>query len=280
MNGQGVAPLAGAFFLLTACGGGGGGDNIDRNRVQVMSQFDGADPNANGEDTPDAVARLYSAPDGQVRLEMTEGPMAGMVILCEDSAGLSCHVNAGGVGATGTGSLQHRLSGRFAYVGTFAVQHHNNGTTYNNTHHVHGANPSADTHRVRLPDGSRQFDGQFVAGAGFGDTGGIATGDVMIFANFDTAVVSGTMDGALNDGAGPEISVVFNDLALDRATAGFATTDASRITFADARAWGEIDGAFYGPQAEEAAGSFSFGNDAGGMSGIFLACQRGTTCID
>lgn len=280
MNGQGIAPLVGSLLLLAACSSGGNSDNIDRNRVQVMSQFDGADPNANADGTPDAVARLYSAPDGQIRLEMTEGPMAGMVILCEDRSGRSCHVNAGGVGATGTGSLQHRLSGRYAYVGTFAVQHDNNGTIYNNIHHVHGTNPSADAHRVRLPDGRRQFDGQFVAGAGVGDAGGIATGNIMIFANFDTAVVSGEMQGSLHDGAGPEISVVFNDLALNRESAGFATTDASRISFAGARAWGEIDGAFYGPQAQETAGSFSFGNDAGGMSGIFVACQRGTTCID
>ena len=286
MRGQVFAPLAGALLMLAACSGGSGGSDAPaRDPGRALTNYDRADPNGSnsGPGVSGSVARLYSDAAGQIRLDMVDGPMAGMVIFCEDRSGAQCHVNAAGVGATGTGSLSARRKGDYAYVGQFVVNHDQNGTLYANTHSVHGANPARGRTDVRLPDGAQQYNGQFAAGAGVnhenGTSTGMATGAATILANFDTATVSGRLTGALDNGQGPAVNVVFNGLNINRGAASFRSDNTSRIEFQGERAWGEIEGAFYGPDAQEAAGAFSFGNDQGGMSGVFLTCRRGLDCI-
>ena len=293
MHGQVFAPLAGAFLILAACSGGGSSSGSSGNGApevpevpardpgRVLASFAEADPNNPGDGvrTAPSVARLYSEPGGQIRLDMVEGPMEGMVIFCDDRSGAQCHVNAAGVGATGTGSLSARRKGDFAYVGQFVVNHDMSGVSYTNTHSVHAHAPDRAHLDVHLPDGALRYNGQFAAGAGVGSAEGMVSGTATLFANFDTATVSGEMEGAFDEVEGPGVQVVFTGLRIDRDTAYFATDSASRISFQGERAWGYIDGAFYGPEAQEAAGAFSFGNDAGGMSGVFLACRRGLDCI-
>lgn len=286
MNGRFAAPLAGALLVLAACGGGssgggGGGGSSAPEPARSLSQLHPADP-ANDSGTTEvqpSVARIYANGPGQIRMEMVEGPMEGMVVLCEDRTGASCQVNAARGGATGSGSLVARQKGNFAYVGMFAVDHLNNGVEYSNTHVVHDAEPGMGETRVTLPSGVARYDGQFVAGAGVGADSGMAHGSATILANFDSGAISGEMSGSLNDGAGPSVQVVFNGLELDRRARTFASTGESRIRFQDMRATGEIEGGFYGPNAQEAAGVFSFGNSAGGMTGMFLSCKDGVACI-
>lgn len=276
-----IVPLAGVMMVLAACGGRGGGgfDPALRDTGRVLSNFDQADPNAPAGGAVASVARLYQTQDGRIRLDMIQGPLAGMVILCENRAAAECHVNAGGVGATGSGTLTARRVGNFAYVGQFVVSHDVSGVQFDNIHSVHGPNPTRAPASVRLPGGVQQYSGQFAAGASVGNASGMASGTATLLANFDTATVSGTMNGALDTAGGPAVTAVFNGLRLDRNSASFRMDDAARISFGGARAWGEIDGAFYGPNAQEAAGAFSFGNSLGGMSGVFLTCQQGIGCI-
>ena len=288
MNGQFAAPLAGAFLILAACGGGGssgggggGSSSSPPDPAQSLSQLHPADP-ANDSGTTEvqaSVARVYADGPGRIRMEMVEGPMEGMIVLCEDRSGASCQVNAARGGATGSGSLVARQKGNFAYVGLFSVDHLNNGVEYANTHAVHDAEPTMGDTDVTLPSGVARYDGEFVAGAGVGESSGMARGTATILANFDTGAISGDMAGALDHGEGPAVRVVFNGLELDRRARTFASTSDTRIRFQDMRATGDIEGGFYGPNAQEAAGAFSFGNSAGGMTGVFLGCKDGIACI-
>ena len=281
MNGQFAAPLAGAILVLAACGGGSGGGSSAPDPARSLSQLHPADP-ANDSGTTEvqaSVARVYANAPGQIRMEMVEGPMAGMVVLCEDRSGASCQVNAARGGATGSGALVARRKGNFSYVGMFSVDHLNNGVEYSNTHVVHDAEPTMGETRVTLPSGVVRYDGQFVAGAGVGDRNGMATGTATILANFDSGAISGELAGALNDAEGAPVHAVFNGLELDSRARTFASTPESRIRFQDMRAQGQIEGGFYGPSAQEAAGVFSFGNGAGGMTGVFLSCKDGVACI-
>jgi hypothetical protein len=65
----------------------------------------------------------------------------------------------------------------------------------------------------------------------------------------------------------------FADASIDPNGRFFNTTNTT-FTYGNAQAWGELDGAFYGPNAEEAAGAFGFGNSQGGMTGIMIGCSE------
>ena len=288
--------MTGAFIGFSACSivsGSSGGDEIDDiiDEIEVqatlgtLSYLDGADPAAEGGEGTllRTEAMVSRASGGQIMLDMLSGPMEGMQLFCTDATLGACVVNGGPQGTTTEGTLVSRMSGNFAYVGHFSVVHVDaNNEQYTNAHVVQTDLPEAWDYQMRLPEGTATYAGNFSAGVGLntgnGTVGGTASGSAELVANFNTATLSGALSGAV-DGDGTAVSASFNNLAIDLDTGGFVSGDNTLILFQDATAWGDVGGSFYGPDADEAAGIFSFGNDAGGMTGIFLTCKNGHDCV-
>lgn len=249
--------------LLSACGGGGGGTAP----VDPPNAF----TNFNGTIT-EARADLSRASDGRIVLEMTEGPMEGTTVLCEDQTMGDCQVVGGPAGTSGDGTLLQRLSGNYAFVGNFAIMQMVNGSLENNHQLVHGSLPETSGVSVDLPENQTTYTGEFEAGFGL-ENGeeGLMSGGASLIADFNSGRISGNFAG--NTEAGTGVSASFNNLTINAENGQFTSTEDTLILFQGAEAGGDIHGAFYGPNANEAAGIFQFGNTAGGMSGIFLTCQ-------
>jgi hypothetical protein len=284
MYGQFITPLlVGSAVFLAACGGGSDGASPIGN-AGGLTQLDGNDPvvASGGATVQDARADVSRAADGRIMLDMLSGPMTGSTLLCVDQTMGACLVVGGPATTSGEGTLTHRLAGNFAFAGQFSVLHVSNGVQYRNEHVIHAPLPEANSYNIDLPNGTAVYSGSFAAGAGVvvggASQGGLANGSAQLIADFNTSILSGSLSGSLNNPANSAVSASFNGLVIDASNGSFAANANTLILFQGQQAWGDVDGAFYGPDAEEVAGSFSFGNPAGGMTGMFLACQASSPC--
>lgn len=207
--------------------------------------------------------------------------MSGMNITCTDANMGACTVNGGPQGTTANGRLLHRYRGQFAFVGHFSILQLTNGEFPDMVQLAHAPNPNFGASQIWLPNtNNANYTGSFHAGVGLADgTGGLAQGTASLIANFNAGVLSGTMSGGFEDG--PGINASFNNVTINASNGQFTATENTLIMFQGDQAWGSLDGAFYGPNANEGAGIFDFGNDHGGMNGIFLTCAGSmATCIN
>jgi len=255
-----------AVALLSACGGGGGGDAIATPTEAPNSFTLGTSGTIS-----QARADLSRADDGRVVLTMTEGPMEGTTVLCMDETMGRCQVVGGPTGTSGEGTLVQRLAGNYAFVGNFAILQLEGGVLISNNQLVQGSLPETADVELALPTGQATYTGAFEAGYGLedGETG-LMSGTTELVADFNTGRISGEFSGATESGTG--IFASFYSLTINAANGQFTSTDDTLILFQGLEAGGDIYGAFYGPEANEAAGIFNLGNDAGGMSGVFLTC--------
>lgn len=241
----------------------------------VMSQ-DGATPLAGVEAT-----MAYNGNSGRssgANVQFHNGDMAGVGVNC-DRAGGGAVVPTCATTNAQTAYLVNELSGVHSYAGTFAVEGFGTGGTQNATVAIHTSPSDQGRDRVQMPGGQSQYTGRFQAGGGVRDGGqmrnGVISGSVVLDVDFAQHSLDGTMTGDLYERDTDTYVPV---------TAGFTNGvvgvdgsiyngDATEMNFAGREAWGQLDGAFYGPNAEEAAGAFAMGNDLGGMTGIFIGCS-------
>ena len=258
--------------ILSACGSGGGGGPA---AIVPPNSFT---LGTNGQVTPSR-ADVSRSSDGRIKLTMTEGAMTGMTVQCVDQTMGRCQVVGGPTGTSADGTLVQRMAGSYAFVGNFAVLQLVNGTLISNNQLVNAALPETASITPNLPTGQASYTGGFQAGFGLeSGESGLMAGDAQLIADFNTGRLSGNFSGATGGGTG--INASFNNITINAANGEFTSTNDTLILFQGAEAGGDIHGAFYGPNADEAAGIFNFGNTAGGMSGVFLACQGNTaTCL-
>lgn len=268
-----TAPLLAVSLLtLAACSGGGKSGGSTPLPLNALSS-------APTGTVQQARADVSRAADGRILLSITDGPMAGMSMDCADATLGACLVVGGPAGTTANGTILERYRGQYAFVGNFSVLQVSEGALVSSSHLVHDASPDWTPTSMTLPQGRISYSGRFSAGAGLASgQSGMIEGTVALVADFNEAVLAGQLSGGFADGT--PVSASFNNLTINASNGYFTTTENSVILFQGNVANGGIDGAFYGPDAQEAAGIFQFGNEAGGMSGIFLACQGAdATCI-
>jgi len=261
--------------LVAGCGGGSGGApvaSVSRALTATFSQ-------GLGDDTQDSTVGISQQPTGEVVFNFNEGPLKDMIVICQDHSAGVCTVVGGPAGTAATGQLEARMSGQHAYAATLQLQHDRDGTLQNSFHRLYHAAPGTSTLPPVLPQGWSTFVGKFAGGAGVDGTNGIAEGDITLTVNFDSARLSGVMSGSIN----PEtpVSATFNNVTIAPGSGQFTSDDTSTFTFNAERASGSVNGGFFGPTAQEAAGIFELGTQSGnGMSGIFVGCTDTTTpCV-
>lgn len=269
--------LVGSLFFLSACSGGSGGaggggssssksPSATRSFTGVLSQISGA---------PEEESRVLATmrESGEVQFQFEDGILQDMIVICADYSGASCRVVGGPEGTTETARLEGRMAGEYAYAGSLRLDHTSDGEITHSYHRLYQSAPDRAATRLVMPQGVQDYQGQFTGGAIVDGQGGIVDGGIRLTVNFDTALLSGKMDGSLRD-IGTPVSAGFNNVTIDGQTGQFASTNASTFTFNGGAAGGNVQGGFYGPQANEAAGAFDIGvNDQNGMSGVFLACR-------
>ncbi len=174
--------------------------------------------------------------------------------------------------------LVNELSTTYAYAGAIAVNGHGPGRNQDGFVAIHAS--TSDNLFVALPPGQAAYRGQ-MQGAGALTTGGQTfegrvSGDTTLSVDFDTARLSGEFRAEIIDDRA-RLSRSFT-AGFTNARIGpdgrFFNTTTTTYHFAGAQAWGELDAAFYGPEAENAAGTFSFGSERGGITGIFVGCHE------
>ena len=267
--------LAAMPFLVAACGGGGGGPAplpAPRAFTPTISQ------NATG--AMDA-SSVHVARQGtnQVAFTFRDGPLRDTVVICADHAQGACTVVGGPAGTIATARLEGRMSGSHAYAASLQLQQDAGGVLAPSFHRIYHAVPGTPNGaRPALPQGVATYQGEFMAGAGIGAQSGIAEGAVTLTVNFDSGRVSGNMAGSLRELRTP-VMASFNNIIIGQ-DGQFRSDATSSFQFENALAGGSVQGGFYGPTAQEAAGNFQVGNSTGGMSGIFLACRDTTApCV-
>jgi hypothetical protein len=176
--------------------------------------------------------------------------------------------------------LVNELSGRYAYAGGFSVEGHGarrDQDTFVVIHSGPGMNPGEI---VTLPGESVGYRGSFQAGASVTQNGtlyqGRTTGRVEMTADFTAGALSADFIGLMDAPGTTELVRVnagITDAVIGQDGRFFNSAD-TVFSYNGTQAWGELDGAFYGPNAEETAGTFGFGNDSGGMTGIMLGCTE------
>lgn len=266
-----AASAALSLGILAACGGGSGSGQISPPNSFTLG--------TSGKIT-ESRADISRSSDGRIVLTMTEGDMEGMTVLCEDRTMGSCQVVGGPAGTSAQGTLLQRMAGSYAFVGNFAVMQLVGGTLASNNQLAHGALPETSSITPTLPEGQASYTGAFEAGFGL-DNGesGLMSGDAQLIADFNTGQLSGAFSGATENGTG--VNASFNNITINATNGEFTSTDDTLILFQGAEAGGAVHGAFYGPNADEAAGIFNFGNTSGGMSGVFLTCHGdAATCLE
>lgn len=207
------------------------------------------------------------------------GDLTGVTVTCTRAGGGAVVPECSAVNAD-RAWLVNELSGRYAYAGAFAVEGHGPNGDQNSFVAIHsgpGMNPGEG---VTLPGDSLGYRGSFQAGAGLTQNGthyeGRVVGDMNLTADFNAGSLSGDFEGLLRaDDRGTDIILTagFEDAVIGP-DGRFYNANGTTFSYNGAQAWGELDGAFYGPNAEEAAGTFGFGNETGGMTGIMLGCSE------
>lgn len=261
---------------MAACGGGKGGGavSVSQTFTSTISQTGTARQDASRV----AVNRTES---GAVQFTFSDGPLRDMVVICADHAGADCRVVGGPQGTSAQGgSLEGRMAGQHAYAGSLRILHDQGGVLQSSYHRLYQATPGTPAGAVpSLPTGLAQYTGEFMGGAGIGTESGIAEGGMILTVNFNSARLSGVMTGSMRDTQTP-VTASFNNLTIERGTGQFTSDATSTFLFNNQLAGGSVQGGFYGPTAQEAAGVFELGNTSGGMSGIFVGCTgAAATCV-
>ncbi|MDD7973148.1 transferrin-binding protein-like solute binding protein [Roseinatronobacter alkalisoli] len=289
-----------AITALTACGDDGGMGMAPQSHTNVMTSGpgntlvqsgqgnsggvlarDGQDPVAGVEAT-----MVYNAAGrgSGARVDFHNGPMVGVSVQCNRAGGGATVPECTAINAE-SAYLVNELSGVLSYAGAFAVNGYGPNQDQNGFAAIH-AGPGT-TATVNLPGTAVNYTGQFQSGASMISGGnrfaGRANGSTVLDADFAAGRLSGQFTGTLRDdatGLTTALNAGFDNAAIDPNARFFNTEDTS-FTYGGQQAWGELDGAFYGPNAEEAAGAFGFGNQLGGMSGVMIGCSeyRGIDCI-
>ncbi|MBR3369146.1 MAG: transferrin-binding protein-like solute binding protein [Rhodobacteraceae bacterium] len=240
---------------------------------------DGQDPAAGLEAT-----MAYNTSDIGARVDFHNGPLVGVSIQCDRAGGGAVVPECAAANAK-SAYLVNELRGVHSYAGAFAVNGYGPDQNQNGFATVHSG-PAA-TERVNLPGSSVTYTGQFQSGASITTGGtryaGRASGTTQLDVDFAAGQLSGQFNGTLRDdatGQSTALTAGFQNAAVDPNARFFNTADTG-FEYGGQQAWGELDGAFYGPNAEEAAGTFGFGNALGGMSGVMIGCSEytGTNCI-
>lgn len=278
MNPRILTPLlAVAFIVVSGCDRSGG---VAGNQAPASLAPNSVTMGTSGGTEP-ARADVSMNDAGQILMTVTSGPMKDMTFLCADANSGTCTVVAPPdlELALGSGTLLHRMHGAFAFVGNFNVRQLSDPDSGGLTQLVHSGRIDGPGEALSMPQGVASYTGQFRAGAGINAgpdledrVEGIAQGQATVLANFNSARLTVDLNGAMD--SGEPIRAVFSGLTIDPATGYFASAAGATHEFQHEAAGGDMRGAFYGPQAAEAAGIFNIGSERhGGMSGIFLACK-------
>lgn len=278
--------------LLSACGGGaigpvpGGGTTSTGNAPNTLPQSGQGNSGgvvANGAPAAGVEATMrYNREFGRgggARVDFHNGDLAGVSVTCNRAGGGATVPECDVVNAD-SAWLVNELSGRYAYAGGFAINGHGPDGEQDSFVTIHSGPGMNTAENTVLPGSSVDYSGRFQAGASLISDGvqydGRATGGVDLTADFTSGTLQGSFDGQLRDAdddayidltAGFEGAVIGPD-------GRFYNDDGTVFSYNGSQAWGELDGGFYGPNAEETAGTFGFGNESGGMTGIMLGCSE------
>lgn len=209
-------------------------------------------------------------------VEFHNGPMEGVIITCAEAGG-GAGARACDVSNADSAYLVNELSGVHSYTGAFAVNGYGTDGGQDGFTAIH-ASPD-ERGFVQLPGEAVGYTGQFQSGASLRTGGtqfaGRATGSVAMQADFAAGTISAQFNGSLRDddtSLTTPLAAGFEGGVIDP-NGRFYNSEETIFAYGGQQAWGELDGAFYGPNAEEAAGTFGFGNDLGGMSGVMIGCS-------
>ncbi|MCC5983655.1 MAG: transferrin-binding protein-like solute binding protein [Rhodobacteraceae bacterium] len=240
-------------------------------------------PTASGVEATMAYATDQRATGG-AEVAFHNEPLTGVAVKCSRMGGGAsvpeCHaVNAN------EAYLVHEIHGHYAYAGSFSVQGIHGRAGEDAFVMVHA--PTREDASA-LPEGTADYQGRFQAGIEATRDGrrhaGRITGNMSMTADFDSATVSGTMNGwvpGMDAADDAPFEAGFRDARI-APDGSFFSTNATRFDFDGDRAWGELDGGFYGPDGREVAGAYSFGNDSGGLTGVLAGCATDlhmTNCL-
>ncbi len=210
------------------------------------------------------------------RVDFHNGPMAGTGVRCTRAGGGATVPECTAINAQNA-YLVNEMSGVHSYAGAFAVNGYGPARNQNGFVAIH-ASPRGGM--VQMPGNSVRYTGAFQSGGSLTTAGqtysGRAVGSVTMQANFASGQLDGTFSGELRDdrtNLTTPLQAGFTGAVIDP-NARFSNTSATQFSYGGAQAWGELDGAFYGPNAEEAAGAFGFGNSQGGMTGVMIGCSE------
>lgn len=287
-----VAFLAAVATALTACAGGpvsptpGDGPSDTGSAPNVLPQSGQGNSGgvvANGAPAAGVEATMrYNRSSGRgsgARVDFHNGDLTGVAVNCTRAGGGATVPECEVVNAD-SAWLVNELSGRYAYAGGIAVNGHGPDGDQDSFVAIHSGPGQTDGENVVLPGESVGYRGRFQAGASLIQDGvqydGRATGSVDLTADFTSGTLSAAFAGRVRDGA----DTAYADLVagFENAVIGpdgrFYNSDDTMLSYDGTQAWGELDGGFYGPNAEEVAGTFGFGNASGGMTGILLGCSE------
>ncbi len=220
------------------------------------------------------------------RVDFHNGPMTGVGIRCTRAGGGATVPECEAINARKVW-LVNEMSGKYAYVAGFAIEGYGPNTDQNSFVTIHSGPGLQSGEAVQLPGASVQYSGRFQAGAALTTGGqtyeGSAIGSVNMVADFNSGQLSAVFQGLITDGTSglaTDLSAGFEDASIGP-DGRFFNSDGTLFSYAGQQAWGELDGAFYGPNAEEAGATFGFGNTLGGMTGVAIGCSEynAATCI-
>lgn len=265
-----TALCASAALVLVACGGGGGGAPARPDLPNALTQGSSGDQASR--------ARIAPHENGFI-VQIEDGPLRDTTVLCRDMQGQNCTVLGDPSKLTGEASVLSQVHGQYAYASNLSIGA-SEGRDY--TQLFHAPSMSNPTENIAMPQGVATYSGEFRAGAALERTNeaGMIGGTVQLDLNFDTERLNATFHGGFADGGSP-VSAQIIGATIDTASNRIVSTDTTRVSFEGVSGGGMLDGAFYGPNADEAAGLFAVGaTNVGGMSGVFLTCKGATPdCI-
>jgi hypothetical protein len=212
-------------------------------------------------------------------VDFHNGPMTGVRVQCSEAGGGATARSCAASNAR-EAYLVNELSGAHSYAGTFAVNGFGPDRTENGFVAIHAGTTTHST--MNLPGAPVQYRGRFQGGGSVTQAGqttsGTVSGDMTMQADFARGSVDATLNGTVFDQtaqAYAPLAAGFSAAVIDPNGRIYNNSDTT-FSFAGSQAWGELDAAFYGPNAEEAAGTFGFGNSSGGMTGIMVGCSEYT----
>ena len=284
-------PLTLSSILLAACVSGGGDYSPDappastpQNTLPQSGQGNSGGVLSAGGNAPAAgveATMSYNAGGrgSGARVDFHNGPMTGVGIRCTRAGGGATVPECEAINASKVW-LVNEMSGRYAYVAGFAVEGYGPDGDQNGFVTIHSGPGSQPGETVQLPGESVNYAGQFQAGAALTTGGqtyeGTAAGSVTMIADFTAGHLSADFQGLITDGASgrtADLNAGFEN-AIIGPDGRFYNADGTLFNYGGQQAWGELDGAFYGPNAEEAAATFGFGNSLGGMTGVLIGCSE------